>query len=82
MNISEARIYHSELEFVSECVMFFPTVETGGDFFGLWSREGAPIVQYVTGPGDETKRTETSFYQDMNVATSAQLPYKQLIGKA
>jgi len=46
--------------------MHFPDTETGGDFFGFWSREGNPVVQYVLGPGDQTCRTGVSFFQDID----------------
>jgi hypothetical protein len=60
-----AQIYQGELRFISECVLAYPDVETGGDFFGFWSREGNPVIQYVLGPGNQTSRTSTSFFQDI-----------------
>jgi hypothetical protein len=68
--LPEAQIYHGELEFISECVMHYPNVETGGDFFGFWSKEGNPRIQYVIGPGDGTSRTGASFYQDIMSAVA------------
>lgn len=61
----KALIHKSELDFISKCVMDYPNIETGGDFFGFWTKDGNPVVQYVIGPGENTTRTETSFYQDI-----------------
>lgn len=66
MNSPQAQIYDSELKFISECVIHFPNIETGGDFFGFWSREGNPIIQYVIGPGEKITQTPASFFQDID----------------
>jgi len=58
-------IYESELDFITRCVMDFPKLETGGDFFGLWTKEGYPVIQFVTGPGETVERTATHFNQDI-----------------
>lgn len=60
-----AIINRSELDFISNCVLDYPELETGGDLFGFWTKEGYPVVQYVIGPGYKTTRTSTSFYQDI-----------------
>lgn len=59
-------IHQSELDFIARCVMDYPNIETGGDFFGFWNKKGNPVIQYVIGPGEKTKRSETSFYQDID----------------
>lgn len=59
-------IFEGELRFVSECVSDYPKLETGGDFFGFWSREGNPIIQFAIGPGKGTSRSATSFFQDID----------------
>ncbi|HXH20028.1 MAG TPA: hypothetical protein VNJ07_13200 [Chitinophagales bacterium] len=59
-------IYESELEFIARCVMDFPHLETGGDFFGLWTKEGYPVIQFVTGPGKKIERTASHFNQDID----------------
>lgn len=64
--VPKVQIYRGELEFISECVIQYPDTETGGDFFGFWSREGDAIVQYILGPGERTSRTGTSFFQDID----------------
>lgn len=61
----QAIIYESELDFIARCVMDFPKLETGGDFFGLWTKEGSPVIQFVTGPGETVERTATHFNQDV-----------------
>ncbi len=58
-------IYESELEIISSYVKDFPSLETGGDFFGLWTKDGNPVVQFVTGPGLITEQTATHFNQDI-----------------
>ncbi len=58
-------IHKSELDIISRYVMDYPDLETGGDFFGFWSKDGDPVIQLVIGPGKKTTRTPTSFYQDI-----------------
>lgn len=62
---SRIYIYESELEFISRCVLDYPHTETGGDFFGLWTKEGYPVIQYAIGPGDAAERTATHFNQEI-----------------
>jgi hypothetical protein len=62
----KASIYNSELEFISKCVLDYENLETGGDLFGYWDKNGNPVVQYATGPGKSTTRTGTSFFQDIS----------------
>jgi hypothetical protein len=64
-NYPKALIHQGELDFISKCVLDYPSIETGGDLFGFWSKEGYPIIQYVIGPGKNTTRTSSSFYQDI-----------------
>lgn len=59
-----AHIYPSELEHMSACMARYPRLETGGDLFGLWTHEGAPVVMLATGPGPRARRSSTSFWQD------------------
>ena len=63
---NKAIIYQSELDLISRFVMDYPDIETGGDLFGFWTKEGNPVVQYVIGPGKNTTRTAHSFYQDID----------------
>jgi hypothetical protein len=59
-------IYQSELDLVSRWVMDYPDLETGGDFFGFWTRHGDPVIQFVLGPAGNARRTGHSFYQDID----------------
>ncbi len=59
-------IYESEMDFIARCVMDFPKHETGGDFFGLWTKEGYPVIQFATGPGKNVERNATHFNQDID----------------
>lgn len=65
MNELIATAYQSELSFIANCVLDYPDLETGGDYFGFWNKYGMPVVVFVTGPGPETSRSTTSFYQDI-----------------
>ena len=62
----KATIHNSELEFISRCVLDYKNLETGGDLFGYWDKNGNPVVQFVTGAGKNTKRTNGSFFQDID----------------
>jgi len=57
-------IYESELCYMAQQVTQFPEMETGGDCFGLWTHQGCPVIQYVIGPGENTRADRISFYQD------------------
>ena len=61
---SKVLIYQSELNFLAQCILDYPETETGCDLFGFWSHSGHAVVQYVIGPGNNAKRTATSFHQD------------------
>jgi hypothetical protein len=74
MQPMQAQIYRGELEFIGDCVSRYPDIETGGDFFGFWSKTGEPVIQYVLGPGEQTSRSGASFFQD--------IPYLRQCGAA
>jgi len=57
-------IYEGEAERLGRWVRAFRDLETGGELFGLYLPSGAFVVQVVTGPGPNARRTSTSFYQD------------------
>ncbi|MEG4799512.1 hypothetical protein QUB63_05090 [Microcoleus sp. ARI1-B5] len=57
-------IYEEELERIAGWVEEYPNLETGGDLFGFWTHSGAPVVQYVLGPGSGSRHNSASFYQD------------------
>ncbi|MGK7919601.1 MAG: hypothetical protein AB4080_06290 [Trichodesmium sp.] len=57
-------IYEKELDRIAGWVEEYPNLETGGDLFGFWTHSGAPVIQYVLGPGYTSRHNPTSFYQD------------------
>ena len=61
---SKVLIYQSELDFISKSILDYPDIETGCDLFGFWSHTGHPVIQYIIGPGELAKRSETTFHQD------------------
>jgi len=60
-----ATTHESELRFISNCVLDYSNLETGGDYFGFWTKYGMPVIVFATGPGPQTSRSEVSFYQDI-----------------
>lgn len=61
-----ATIYKEDLEYISKCMLDYPNIETGGDFFGFWNNLGLPVILYVTGPGEKCYRHSTFFRQDID----------------
>ena len=59
-------IYESELDFIARCVVDYPNTETGGDFFGLWTKEDHPVIHYAIGPGTQATKNTDSFFQDID----------------
>ena len=59
-------IYEDELRNIREWVLEKDNIETGGDLFGLWIDQHTAVVQLVLGPGKDCRRTERSFYQDLD----------------
>lgn len=57
-------IYEEEASLISKWTLQFPTIETGGDLFGLWLNESEVVIQAVLGPGQNCRRSTTSFFQD------------------
>lgn len=57
-------IHNGELAQIRQWVTRHPHIETGGDLFGLWSKGNTAVVQLVLGPGNNSKRTKVSFFQD------------------
>lgn len=57
-------IYEEELNRIAAWVEEYPDLETGGDLFGFWTHTGAPVVQFVLGPGKKSRHNVASFYQD------------------
>ena len=57
-------IYESEAKRISKWTLRYPNIETGGDLFGLWLNANEIVIQAVLGPGQNCRRTATSFFQD------------------
>ena len=60
-----AYIYDTDYKEIQTLVHHYPNIETGGDLFGLWQDERTVIIQQFIGPGKNSKRTTTSFHQDI-----------------
>ena len=57
-------IYRGELEYISRCILDYPNIETGGNLFGFYTTFRIPVIQYVLGPGKNSKHDPTHFKQD------------------
>ena len=57
-------IYADEAGLISEWTLEHSNIETGGDIFGLWLTTNEVVIQAVLGPGQNCRRTATSFFQD------------------
>lgn len=57
-------IYQEELDHIAGWVEEYPDLETGGDLFGFWTHSGFPVIQFVLGPGQNSRHNPASFYQD------------------
>lgn len=64
-------IYQGELNRIAAWVEEYPNLETGGDLFGFWTNTGAPVLQFVLGPGSNSRHYPTSFYQDRDFLIQA-----------
>lgn len=60
-----AIIYRSEIDYISRCVLDYPNIETGGQLFGFWTSQGAPVVLYAIGPGKNANHQRDFFNQDV-----------------
>ena len=58
-------MFQEDYQMMSDLVLRYPNLETGGDLFGLWTTDGNAILHVVLGPGQNCKRTGASFYQDI-----------------
>ena len=63
-------IYGDEASRISKWTLQYPNIETGGDIFGLWLNENEVVIQAVIGPGQNCRRTATSFFQDEQYVNS------------
>ena len=74
VSFREVRTFQSEIDSFSRFILDYPNIETGGQLFGYWTREGVPVVCYVLGPGPNANHQVTFFNQDLN--------YLQTVGGA
>ena len=58
-------MFEEDIERMKKYIRAYPHLETGGDLFGLWTSNGDAVIHVVLGPGQNCKRTGTSFYQDI-----------------
>ena len=65
-----AFIYRSELDYIAKCVLDYPDIETGGQLFGFWTSQGAPVVLYAIGPGRNANHQPAFFNQDVQYLDS------------
>jgi hypothetical protein len=71
MTTKFATIFREDLEYISRCILDYPNIETGGDFFGFWNNLGLPVIQYVIGPGKNSYHHVTFFKQDVDFLQKA-----------
>ncbi|XP_028393443.1 uncharacterized protein LOC114517818 [Dendronephthya gigantea] len=57
-------MFESDYKGITDFVLGYTNIETGGDLFGLWKANGDPVVQLIIGPGQKSRRTSVSFHQD------------------
>ena len=60
----KAIIFKSELAFICKHILEYPDIETGGELFGYWTSEGAPVILYAIGAGPKANHQVTFFNQD------------------
>lgn len=63
---SRAVIYRSELDYLKQCILERPNIETGGQLFGFWTRQGIAVVLFVLGPGPKANHQVAFFNQDLD----------------
>lgn len=64
-------IYKSELNKIKNWVLQYKNIGTGGDLFGLWIDAHTAVVRFALGPGEKSRRSETSFFQDVHYLAAA-----------
>lgn len=61
-----AIVYQSELDYISQCILDYPHIETGGQLFGFWTTDGIPVVLFAIGPGENANHEVAFFNQDVD----------------
>ena len=64
-------IPNGELAQIRKWVLQYPSTETGGDLFGLWSNDNIAVVQFVLGPGQNSRHNAMSYFQDTEYLAKA-----------
>ena len=59
-------VYKSEFNKIKEWMLHYKNIETRGYLFGLWVDAHTAVVQFALGSGKKSRRTQTSFYQDVD----------------
>jgi len=67
------RMFEEDYIEIGKLVSERPNEETGGNLFGLWTNYSNAVVLVATGPGQNCRRSATSFYQD--------IPYMSRVGE-
>lgn len=62
----KAVIYRSELDYMKSCILERSNIETGGQLFGFWTRQGVAVVLFVLGPGPKANHQVAFFNQDID----------------
>ena len=64
----KAVIFKSEMDFISRCILDYPSIETGGQLFGFYTEAGIPVVLYAIGPGRNANHQVAFFNQSNGTA--------------
>lgn len=73
-------IFKSEMDFISRCILDYPSIETGGQLFGYYTESGTPVVLYAIGPGANANHQVAFFNQDIGYLTTVGAKLKDLFG--
>lgn len=75
-----AIIFKSEMDFISKCILDYPSIETGGQLFGFYTESGTPVVLYAIGPGRNANHQVAFFNQDIEYLTRIGAKLKDYFG--
>ncbi|MBQ9185639.1 MAG: Mov34/MPN/PAD-1 family protein [Bacteroidales bacterium] len=76
----KAIIFKSEIDFISKCILDYPSIETGGQLFGFYTESGTPVVLYAIGPGRNANHQVAFFNQDIEYLTKIGAKLKDYFG--
>lgn len=69
-----------EIDILSQYILDYPNIETGGQLFGYWTYDGKPVVLFVLGPGPKSGHYDTFFMQDIDYLKRCSSTLKRLYG--